>query len=112
MATHEALNPLEHIKKNTLVRGDAIETFPKFLEENPQTVVALAYFDFDIYEPTKKCLELIKNRLTKGSLVAFDEVNDADSPGETVALMESFGLENIRLQRFPFASRVSYFVVE
>lgn len=112
MATHEALNPLEHIKKNTLVRGDATETFPKFLEENPQTVVALAYFDFDIYEPTKKCLELIKNRLTKGSLVAFDEVNDADSPGETVALMESFGLENIRLQRFPFASRVSYFVVE
>jgi len=72
----------------------------------------LAYFDFDIYAPTKACLTMLRDRLTKGSVVAFDEVNDADSPGETVALMETFGLNNIRLERFPFASRVSFFVVE
>jgi hypothetical protein len=112
MAIHEGLNPLAHINKNSLVRGDALVTFAQFLENNPQTVVALAYFDFDLYEPTRKCLDLIRNRLTKGSVVAFDEVNDADSPGETIALMESFGLENVRLQRYPHASRVSYFVVE
>jgi hypothetical protein len=72
----------------------------------------LAYFDFDLYKPTKECLEAIKPRLTKGSVVAFDELNDPDSPGETLALMEVFGLENITLKRYPYASRVSYFIVE
>lgn len=112
LTTHEALNPLDHIKKFELRRGDATVEFPKYLEENPHTTVALVYFDFDLYEPTKACLEAIAPRLTKGSVVGFDEVNDPDSPGETLALMEVMGLQNIRLKRFPHASRVSYFVVE
>lgn len=110
--THESMNPLAHLSKNQIIKGDAVQTLSEYLEQNPQTIVSLAYFDFDIYEPTKKCLELLRPRLTKGSVVAFDELNDKDSPGETVALMEVFGLQNIRLQRFRYASRVSYFVVE
>ncbi len=42
----------------------------------------------------------------------FDELNDPDSPGETTALMEVFGLNAVRLQRYRYASRVSFFVVE
>ena len=81
------------------------------MEKNPETIIALAYFDFDLYEPTKECLMAIKTRLVKGSILGFDELNDPDSPGETLALMEVFGLENVQLKRFPFASRVSYFVL-
>ena len=112
LQTHESLNPLDHIKKFELRKGDATKEFPKYLEENPHTIVALAYFDFDLYEPTKECLELLKPRLTKGSVIGFDEANDPDSPGETLAIMEALGLPNIRLKRFPHASRVSYLVVE
>ncbi len=108
---HEILNPLSHVKKYELRAGDATIEVPKYLEEAPETVVALAYFDFDLYEPTKQCLEMIRPRLTKGSVVGFDELNDPDSPGETLALMEVFGLENVTLKRFSHASRVSYFVV-
>lgn len=108
---HEDLNPLSHIKKFELRAGDATVEVPKYLEESPETVVALAYFDFDLYEPTKQVLEMIRPRLTKGSVVGFDELNDPDSPGETLALMEVFGLENVTLKRFSHASRVSYFVV-
>lgn len=109
---HEQLNPLGHIKKNFLVPGDASETFPQFLLDNPHTVLALVYFDFDLYQPTKECLSAISDRLTKGSVVAFDEVNDPDSPGETLALMEVIGLRNVALRRFRHASRMSYFVVD
>lgn len=112
LAIHENLNPIAHVKKTFLVKGDATLTLPKYLEENPQTVIALAYFDFDIYQPTYDCLKAISARLTKGSVVAFDEVNDPDSPGETLALMDAVGLRNVRLKRSPHASRVSYFVVE
>ena len=39
-----------------------------------------------------KMLELIKPRLTKGTVLGFDELNDPDSPGETLAVMETLGL--------------------
>ena len=55
---------------------------------------------------------MIKPRLVKGSVVAFDELNDPDSPGETLALMDTIGLNNIKLQKYPYASRVSYFILD
>ena len=76
-------NPLSHIKKFELVKGDATKTIHTYLNNNPETIISLAYFDFDLYKPTKECLEAIKPRLTKGSVVAFDELNDPDAPGET-----------------------------
>ncbi|MDD2850943.1 MAG: hypothetical protein PHY09_03470 [Desulfuromonadaceae bacterium] len=105
-------NPLAHITKFEVVAGDATVKWEEYLGRHPETIVALAYFDFDIYEPTKKCLELIRPRLVKGSILGFDELNDPDSPGETTALAEVYGLNNIKLRRFRYASRVSYFVVE
>jgi hypothetical protein len=112
MQFQEADSPLSHICKFEIRRGDATIEIDRYLDEHPETIVALAYFDFDIYEPTKKCLEAIRSRLVKGSVLAFDELNDPDSPGETAALMEVFGLHNIRLKRYRYASRVSYFVAE
>jgi hypothetical protein len=112
LSLHETLNPLSHIKKYEVCRGDAINELEKYLKLNPETIISLAYFDFDIYEPTKRCLEMIMPRLTKGSVIGFDELNDPDSPGETLALMEVIGLSNIRLRRFRYASRVSYYVVD
>ena len=109
---HELDNPAGHIRKFDIVKGDTTVELPKYLKQRPETIVALAYFDFDLYEPTKVCLEIIRDRLVKGSVVAFDELNDPDSPGETVALAETFGLNNVRLQRSPLTSRTSYFVVE
>jgi len=109
---HEQDSPISHIKKFELCEGDATKTLPEYLNRNPETIIALAYFDFDVYEPTKVCLEAIRPRLVKGSVLGFDELNDPDSPGETLALMEVFGLNNIRLKRFPHTSRTSYFIVE
>lgn len=112
MECQEKDNPLYNIKKYEIIEGDAPVEFQKYLRKHPETIVALAYFDFDIYEPTKKCLQLLQPHLIKGSILGFDELNDQDSPGETIALSEVFGLNNINLRRFRYASRVSYFVVE
>lgn len=112
LETHESLNPLSHLKKFDLRQGDATQEIGRFLKDEPHTIVALAYFDFDLFEPTKECLKAIRPRLVRGSVVGFDELNDPDSPGETLALMDVFGLNNVQLKRFPHASRVSYFIVE
>ena len=112
MQCQESDNPLGHIKKYDFVVGDACVGIGDYLTKYPETIVALAFFDFDLYEPTKACLEAIRPRLVKGSVLGFDELNDHDSPGETAALMETFGLNNVKLKRYRYASRVSYFIVE
>src|SRR3989344_5639970 len=109
---HEAESPISHLKKYELVKGDATLTLQKYLEEHPETVIALVYFDFDLYTPTKACLQLIKEHLTKGSVIGFDEVNYAEFPGETKALKEVFGLNRIKLQRSQFSTLQSYFIFE
>jgi hypothetical protein len=108
---HESESPISQKKKFELVKGDATKTLEKYLEDNPETIVSLAYFDFDIYLPTKKCLELVKDRLTKGSIIAFDELNCPDFPGETLALKEVFGLDKYSIQRSPLNPLISYIVI-
>lgn len=104
--------PLSHIKKYELVKGDACKTVKEYLDNHPETVISLAYFDFDLYEPTKVVLELIKDRLVKGSVVGFDELNDPSCPGETLAVMETLGLQNLRLKKVPWCTKPCWYVVE
>jgi hypothetical protein len=72
----------------------------------------MLYLDFDVYEPTKVALETFLPRMPKGAILAFDELNQAAWPGETLAVLETVGLRNLRIQRFPYASGLSYAVLE
>jgi len=112
LAYHESESPIAHMKKYELVQGDASEEIVKYLDRNPETIVALAYFDFDLFEPTKACLEAIKDRLTKGSVVAFDELNYHTWPGETLAVKEVLGLDRYAIRRTPYNPEPSYIVIE
>lgn len=112
LTLHEQLNPISHIKKFELIKGDAIETIPDYLSRHSETMVSLAVFDFDLYKPTKVALEAIIPRLFKGSILVFDELCDELFPGETTALIETLGLNRCRVQRFPMTSRLSYFEFE
>ena len=98
---HENASPLSHVKKFALVRGDASETVGVWLEQNPHAIIAMAIFDMDLYKPTRDVLKGILPRLTRGSLLVFDELNCAHFPGETRALDEIIGLNNLKLRRFP-----------
>lgn len=109
---HETESPLSHIQKNFIIKGDAIKTLENYLNNNPQTIIAFAYFDMDIYEPTKACLQLIKPYLTKGSVIGFDEICDPQFPGETIALREIFGTDNFELKRNKFSGIQSYLIIK
>lgn len=95
-------------ERAVLVEGDVRDTLPRYLEENPQTVVALAYFDLDIYDPTRVALELIQPYLTQGSVLAFDEIDHPKWPGENVALRETLGLDGAALRLLPGRSAPAY----
>ena len=98
---HEMNCPISHIKKFTLIKGDASVTSKKWINENPHAVVAMAIFDMDIYKPTKDALEAIRPRLTKGSILVFDEFNEPLYPGETQALDEVLEINQLKLHHYP-----------
>lgn len=109
---HETENPYSHIRKYEIVKGDATKTIDKYLKEYPETIIAFAYFDFDLYEPTKKCLKAIQNYITKGSVIAFDELNLHDFPGETLAFKEVIGLDKYKIRRSPLNPFVGYIIID
>jgi hypothetical protein len=108
---HEQQNVMSHIKKHELVVGDVLETAPRYFSAHPESFVALAFFDMALYEPTKLCLQTIRDRLVPGSVVAFDELNHADYPGETRAALEVLSLKDFTVHRSKFLSDRTYFVL-
>jgi hypothetical protein len=109
----EQESPLSHLKKkHEIVKGDASKEIEHYFKRQPETIVALAYFDMDLYEPTAKCLSSIRERLTRGSVIGFDELNEASFPGETMALKEVLGLGRYSIRRFPHNTRSSYIVID
>ena len=108
----DANRSISHIPKVHLVKGDARETVPQYIEDNPHTVVSLLYLDMDVYEPTKVAIEQLLPRIPKGGIIAFDELNGFNWPGETLAVLDTIGVSNLKIQRFHFDSAISYAVID
>lgn len=101
---------IEQYDKVKLIKGDATKTIPKFVKENQHLVINLLFLDFDIYEPTKVALEHFLPRMPKGSILAFDEINNDHWPGETMAMIEAFGgsLNRIKIEKFYYEPNIAY----
>ena len=110
LALHERMSPRPQLKRFETIRGDVENTVPAYLEAHPETIVALAYFDMDLYRPTKAALNAIQPFLTKGSVIGFDELCLQEFPGETVALREVLDLSRHALIRSPYSNHQSYIV--
>ena len=100
-----------NVSKVSLHKGDISDTLPKYLVDHPSSIISLLHLDLDFYAPTKKVLHLAIDRMPKGAIVVFDEINHDDYPGETVAVMEELGIKNINLNRVQEASMAGYWRV-
>ncbi len=108
MSYHESEAPISHLKKFEIIKGDASLKLAEYLNRQPETIVSLAYFDFDIYKPTKNCLNHLRPHLTRNSVLVFDQLNCPGYPGETVALSEAIGLNKVEIKRSPLTPWISY----
>jgi hypothetical protein len=102
---------LAHISNIELIKGDFLLTGEEFLRNNKHILVSLLYLDFDLYEPTKKALDLFLPRMGKGAVVCFDQLNCPNFPGETAALMESFELKNFKINRSNIDPWISWIIL-
>lgn len=112
IAALEETRLLKHQEKVILVKGDAMQTIPAFLDANPQALVSLLYLDFDLYEPTLLALKSFLPRMPRGAVIAFDELNDPKWPGETRALLEALDINRHRLESLPFEPHISWITLD
>lgn len=102
---------LGHIDKVHLVKGDLVNTVPQFVEQNPHLVISLLFLDVDLYEPTKTAIEHFLPRMPKGSVIAFDQLDNPIWPGEARALLDIVGIRNLELKRFEWDPYVAYAIL-
>lgn len=102
---------LGHIDKAHLIKGDVVQTVPKFVQEHPHLVVSLLFIDLDLYEPTKAALDHFLPRMPKGAVLAFDELDNPQWPGETLATLERVGLGKLELRRQEWDPYIAYAVL-
>lgn len=63
---HEQEGVIRHSRGYELIKGDASIRIKEYLNKHPETIISLAYFDMDLYKPTKECLKVIQKHLTRG----------------------------------------------
>lgn len=103
---------LGHVDKVHLIKGNAKETIPSFIQNNPHVLVSLLFLDFDLYEPTSTAIEHLYPRIPKGGIIAFDELDNPLWPGETTAMLEKIGAGNLRIERFEFDPYIGFAIKE
>ena len=103
---------LGHVFKVELIKGDAIKTIPEFIENNKHLLVSLLFLDFDLYEPTKVAIENFFPRMPKGAIIALDELDNPLWPGETLALLETIGINRLKIKRVELDPYIGYAVIE
>jgi hypothetical protein len=103
---------LGHINKVELIAGDMVQTVPAFVEAHPHLIVSLLFLDCDLFEPTRSAITAFLPRMTRGSVIAFDELDNPIWPGETLAALETGLVRKLRIQRFEWDPYIGYAVIE
>lgn len=107
-AINDSTRFIGHIPKVTLIKGDATNTIPQFIKDNPHLLVSLLFLDFDLYAPTKAALDHFLPRMPAGAILAFDELDNPLWPGETEACVELLKLRRLTIERVPFDPYIGF----
>ena len=59
LAVKMRLGSYAHLERFEPLKGDAPEQLTQYLKKHSETMVSLAYFDLDLYEPTRACAEML-----------------------------------------------------
>ena len=106
------INAFDLSHRIELIKGDANTSVPDYFSKKNHLLISFLYFDFDLYEPTIKAWNTVKNNISNGGVIAFDEGLDQELwVGEYKAAKEiidelrnnnrNFSIESNRKSRQP-----------
>lgn len=101
---------LKDIKNVELIQGNILETVEEYLYNNPHTKIAMLHIDTDVYEPAKKGLELLWERIVPNGLLVLDDYGIIE--GETVAVDEFFKDKKVIINKYPFSHQKPSYIIK
>lgn len=101
----------DQFKRVQIIDGDVEDTMPKFMEDNPHVVCAMLILHISLYQPELVALKALWPRMPKGAIVMMGSLGWEISAAARM-LEDTVGIGNIRLQRFDYSTKLSYFVKE
>lgn len=106
---------IRDVERLELIKGDACETIPKFVEEKGYGFkISLLNLDLDLYNVTKVALEQFVPRMVKGGIIVLDEYAHETFGGETKAIddywMENFG-KKPQINKFHWHTNPSGYII-
>lgn len=94
-----------------LIKGNACETIPRYIEENRGMRVSLLHLDFDVYEPTLVALKMFWPLVVRGGIVVFDEYG-VRGWGESEAVDEFFAEKTVEMETVPYSQTPTAYIVK
>jgi hypothetical protein len=86
---HEKNNILPHIHGiHQVVKGDVLTTLPQYFKKNPETLISLAFFDMNLFEPTSFAMKTILDRVVPSGLLCFYQLQRDILPGEALTYLD------------------------
>ena len=89
-----------------LIKGNILETLPEYIKKTPQLKIALLHIDVDVYEPAKKILDLLFDKVVTGGIIVLDDYGVV--AGETKAvdnflhsIPEQYSVEKLPFYKVP-----------
>lgn len=83
MRIHESNNVLNNVNSNhEVIKGDILKTLPDFINDQRNLLIALAFFDMNLEEPTSFALEKTLEHSMPGTRIVFMQLQRDFLPGE------------------------------
>ena len=101
---------LKQIGNVELIKGNIIDTVPKYISNNGQLRIALLHIDTDVYEPCKIGLEQLYDLVVPNGLIVFDDYSTIE--GETKAVDEFFANKKHYFRKFPFSHNKPVYMIK
>ena len=98
----------KELKNFELIKGDILETLPKYIDKNKHLKIALLHIDVDVYKPTLCILENLYKHVVKGGIIVLDDYGTVE--GETRAIDEFFADKNLLVSKLSISHIPAYIV--
>lgn len=89
-----------------LVQGNLLETAETYVKANPHLKISLLHVDVDLYEPTKKALEVFFPHVVRGGIIILDDYGAF--AGANKAIDDFFSSFDIKIQTLPYSNAISF----
>lgn len=93
-------------KNYELIKGDILETVPRFATNFPERRIALLHIDVDVYTPSLVILNELYERVVEGGLIILDDYGTV--AGETLAVDEFFKDKGQKIGKLPISHIPAY----